>query len=238
MDEGCSQLDPSQGGSRNLRAVWSKDDGENCQPGGSEAKSRHNPAQRRTPPAVEDPPALLALSPALSPAASEPACPPGHKRQKDCCRRGAASLSQAPFCGFASSGFFPSLRASSGQVGPVQPGVEVFVDGVPRGASQVELRDLFEAAVPGVVVKVALMKQFAFIHLRDEAAAEHAIQKLNAHLLHCHHVVVEFSRPRPTHTVKTFVGNVSAACTSGELRVLFQEFGPVIECHIMKGAWG
>ncbi|KAK9395598.1 RNA-binding protein 14-like [Crotalus adamanteus] len=82
----------------------------------------------------------------------------------------------------------------------------------------------------------ALMKQFAFIHLRDEAAAEHAIQKLNGHLLHCHRVVVEFSRPRPTHTVKTFVGNVSAACTSGELRVLFQEFGPVIECHIVKGA--
>ncbi|KAK9395393.1 RNA-binding protein 14-like [Crotalus adamanteus] len=107
-----------------------------------------------------------------------------------------------------------------------------------RGASRVELRDLFEAAVPGVVVKVALMKQFAFIHLRDEAAAERAIQKLSGHLLHCHHVVVEFSRPRPTHTVKTFVGNVSAACTSGELRVLFQEFGPVIEFHIVKGAWG
>ncbi|KAK9403352.1 RNA-binding protein 14-like [Crotalus adamanteus] len=119
-----------------------------------------------------------------------------------------------------------------------EPGVEVFVGGVPGGASQVELRDLFEAAVPGVVVKVALMKQFAFIHLRDKAAAERAIQKLNGHLLHCHRVVVEFSPPRPTHTVKTFVGNVSATCTSGELRILFQEFGPVIECHIVKGAWG
>ncbi|KAK9395563.1 quinone oxidoreductase-like 2 [Crotalus adamanteus] len=94
------------------------------------------------------------------------------------------------------------------QIGKVfkleEPGVEVFVDGVPGGAPRVELRDLFEAAVPGVVVKVALMKQFAFIQL-------------------------------PTHTVKTFVGNVSATCTSGELRVLFQEFGPVIECHIVKG---
>ncbi|XP_039175662.1 uncharacterized protein LOC120297284 [Crotalus tigris] len=105
----------------------------------------------------------------------------------------------------------------------------------PWGASRVELRDLFEAAVPGVVVKVALMKQFAFIHLRDEAAAERTIQKLNRHLLHCHRVVVEFSCLRPTHTVKTFVGNVSATCTSSELRVLFQESGPVIECHIVKG---
>ncbi|KAK9408343.1 RNA-binding protein 14-like [Crotalus adamanteus] len=208
------------------------------QSGGSKAKSRHNPAQRRTPPAAEDSPALLALSPALSPAASEPARPPGHKRQKDCCRRGAASLSRAPFCGSASSGFFSSLRASSGGAGPVQPGVEVSVGGVPGGASRVELCDLFEAAVPGVVVKMALMKQFAFIHLCDEAAAEHAIQKLNGHLLYCHRVVMEFSRPRPTHTVKTFVGNVSAACNSGELCILFQEVGPVIECHIVKGAWG
>ncbi|KAK9395535.1 RNA-binding protein 14-like [Crotalus adamanteus] len=149
---------------------------------------------------------------------------------------GAASLSRAPFCGSVSSGFFPFLWASSGRAGPVQPGLEVFVDGVPGGAPRVELRDLFEVAVPGVVVKVALMKQFAFIQLCDEVAVECAIQKLNGHLLHCHRVVVvEFSRPRPTHTVKTFVGNVSATCTSGELRVLFQEFGPVIECHIVKG---
>ncbi|XP_070622484.1 RNA-binding protein 14-like isoform X1 [Erythrolamprus reginae] len=116
----------------------------------------------------------------------------------------------------------------------MQVGVKVFVGNVPEEVSQVELRDLFEAAVPGEVLKVALMKQFAFVHLRDEATAERAIQKLNGQLLHCHRVVVELSRPRPTHTVKIFVGNVSAACTSGELRVLFQEFGPVVECDIVK----
>ncbi|KAK9411480.1 coiled coil domain-containing protein [Crotalus adamanteus] len=114
--------------------------------------------------------------------------------------------------------------------------IRKFSFGTRESILQVELRDLFEAAVPGVVVKVALMKQFAFIQLCDEVAAECAIQKLNGHLLHCHRVVVvEFSRPRPTHTVKTFVGNVSATCTSGELRVLFQEFGSVIKCHIVKG---
>ncbi|XP_063002083.1 protein ZNRD2 isoform X3 [Elgaria multicarinata webbii] len=114
-------------------------------------------------------------------------------------------------------------------------GVKVFVGNVPEETSQVELRDLFEAAAePGEVLKVALMKQFAFVHMRDDAAADRAIGKLNGHLLHGHRVVVEHSRPRPTHTVKVFVGNVSAACTSGELRVLFQEFGPVVECDIVK----
>ncbi|XP_039222158.1 RNA-binding protein 14-like isoform X1 [Crotalus tigris] len=116
----------------------------------------------------------------------------------------------------------------------MQPGVKVFVGNVPEEASQVELRDLFEAAVPGEVVKVVLKEQYAFVHLRNEAAAERAIQKLNGHLLHYRRVFLEFSRPRPTHTVKIFVGNVSATCTSGELRVLFQEFGPVIECDIVK----
>ncbi|XP_066466516.1 RNA-binding protein 14 [Tiliqua scincoides] len=114
-------------------------------------------------------------------------------------------------------------------------GVKLFVGNVPEEASQVELRELFEAAAePGEVLSVALMKQFAFVHVRDEAAAERAILKLNGHPLHGRRVVVEPSRPRPTHTVKIFVGNVSAACTSAELRVLFQQYGSVVECDVVK----
>ncbi|KAJ6654213.1 hypothetical protein lerEdw1_007310 [Lerista edwardsae] len=115
-------------------------------------------------------------------------------------------------------------------------GVKLFVGNVPEEASQVELRELFEAAAaePGEVLSVALMKQFAFVHMRDDEAAERAILKLNGHPLHGRRVVVEPSRPRPTHTVKIFVGNVSAACTSGELRVLFQQYGPVVECDVVK----
>nr|XP_056708722.1 RNA-binding protein 14-like [Euleptes europaea] len=118
----------------------------------------------------------------------------------------------------------------------MRPGVKLFVGNVPEEASQVELRELFEAAAaePGEVLNVALMKQFAFVHMRDEEAAERAILKLNGHPLHGRRVVVEPSRPRPTHTVKVFVGNVSAACTSSELRVLFQQYGPVVECDVVK----
>lgn len=122
----------------------------------------------------------------------------------------------------------------------MRPGVKLFVGNVPEEASQVELRELFEAAAaePGEVLSVALMKQFAFVHMRDEEAAERAILKLNGHPLHGRRVVVEPSRPRPTHTVKVFVGNVSAACTSSELRVLFQQYGPVVECDVVKGIGG
>ncbi|XP_048371130.1 RNA-binding protein 14 [Sphaerodactylus townsendi] len=118
----------------------------------------------------------------------------------------------------------------------MRPGVKLFVGNVPEEASQVELRELFEAAAaePGEVLNVALMKQFAFVHMRDEEAAERAILKVNGHSLHGRRVIVEHSRPRPKHTVKVFVGNVSAACTSSELRVLFQQFGPVVECDVVK----
>ncbi|XP_048713525.1 RNA-binding protein 14 isoform X2 [Caretta caretta] len=116
----------------------------------------------------------------------------------------------------------------------MRPGVKLFVGNVPEEATAEELGELFTGAV-GPVLGVALMKQFAFVHLRDEAAAVRAIAQLNGHQLHGRRIVVEPSRPRPTNTCKIFVGNVSAACTSGELRALFQQYGPVVECDVVKG---
>lgn len=116
----------------------------------------------------------------------------------------------------------------------MRPGVKLFVGNVPEEATAEELSELFAGAA-GPVLGVALMKQFAFVHLRDEAAAARAISQLNGHQLHGRRIVVEPSRPRPTNTCKIFVGNVSAACTSGELRSLFQQYGPVVECDVVKG---
>ncbi|RMB90529.1 hypothetical protein DUI87_33130 [Hirundo rustica rustica] len=115
----------------------------------------------------------------------------------------------------------------------MRPGIKLFVGNVPEEATAEELSELFAGAA-GPVLGVALMKQFAFVHLRDEAAAARAISQLNGHQLHGRRIVVEPSRPRPTNTCKIFVGNVSAACTSGELRSLFQQYGPVVECDVVK----
>ncbi|KAM6033181.1 LOW QUALITY PROTEIN: RNA-binding protein 14-like [Chlamydotis macqueenii] len=114
----------------------------------------------------------------------------------------------------------------------MRPGIKLFV-GSPEEATAEELSELF-AGVAGPVLGIALMKQFAFVHLRDEAAAARAITQLNGHQLHGRRIVVEPSRPRPTNTCKIFVGNVSAACTSGELRSLFQQYGTVVECDVVK----
>uniref|UniRef100_A0A8V5GH70 Uncharacterized protein n=2 Tax=Psittaciformes TaxID=9223 RepID=A0A8V5GH70_MELUD len=110
---------------------------------------------------------------------------------------------------------------------------KLFVGNVPEEATAEELSELF-AGTAGPVLGIALMKQFAFVHLRDEAAAARAISQLNGHQLHGRRIVVEPSRPRPTNTCKIFVGNVSAACTSGELRSLFQQYGTVVECDVVK----
>ncbi|XP_063175216.1 RNA-binding protein 14 isoform X1 [Chroicocephalus ridibundus] len=115
----------------------------------------------------------------------------------------------------------------------MRPGIKLFVGNVPEEATAEELSELFAGAA-GPVLGIALMKQFAFVHLRDEAAAARAISQLNGHQLHGRRIVVEPSRPRPTNTCKIFVGNVSAACTSGELRSLFQQYGTVVECDVVK----
>ncbi|OPJ79446.1 RNA-binding protein 4B [Patagioenas fasciata monilis] len=119
----------------------------------------------------------------------------------------------------------------------MRPRIKLFVGNVPEEATAEELSELF-AGVAGPVLGIALMKQFAFVHLQDEAAAARAIAQLNGHQLHGRRIVVEPSRPRPTNTCKIFVGNVSAACTSGELRSLFQQYGTVVECDVVKGRGG
>lgn len=128
----------------------------------------------------------------------------------------------------------PLPPRSAASPGTMRPRVKLFVGNVPEEATAEELSELF-AGVAGPVLGIALMKQFAFVHLQDEAAAARAIAQLNGHQLHGRRIVVEPSRPRPTNTCKIFVGNVSAACTSGELRSLFQQYGTVVECDVVKG---
>lgn len=97
-----------------------------------------------------------------------------------------------------------------------------------------ELAALF--APYGTVMSCAVMKQFAFVHMRENAGALRAIEALHGHELRPGRaLVVEMSRPRPLNTWKIFVGNVSAACTSQELRSLFERRGRVIECDVVKG---
>lgn len=130
-------------------------------------------------------------------------------------------------------GGLPSLREGGCGVK-----MKIFVGNV-DGADTTpeELAALF--APYGTVMSCAVMKQFAFVHMRENAGAVRAIEALHGHELRPGRaLVVEMSRPRPLNTWKIFVGNVSAACTSQELRSLFERRGRVIECDVVKGNAG
>nr|CAA36322.1 16 kDA protein [Mus musculus] len=95
-----------------------------------------------------------------------------------------------------------------------------------------ELAALF--APYGTVMSCAVMKQFAFVHMRENAGGARHRGPAWHELRPGRALVVEMSRPRPLNTWKIFVGNVSAACTSQELRSLFERRGRVIECDVVK----
>ncbi|KAM8880728.1 RNA-binding protein 14b [Synchiropus splendidus] len=111
--------------------------------------------------------------------------------------------------------------------------VKLFVGNLALDTTQEELSAIFEPY--GQVVSCSVLRQFAFVHLQGEGAAEHAIRELNGREFRGRNLVVEESRGRPLHSTKVFVGNLSGMCTTEDLQQLFQTFGKVLECDKVKG---
>ncbi|XP_042615360.1 RNA-binding protein 14b [Cyprinus carpio] len=111
--------------------------------------------------------------------------------------------------------------------------IKLFVGNLALDTTQEELSAIFESY--GQVVSCSVLRQFAFIHLQGEGAAERAIRELNGREFKGRNLVVEESRGRPLHSTKVFVGNLSSMCTTEDLRELFQTFGKVLECDKVKG---
>ncbi|KAG5261089.1 hypothetical protein AALO_G00299890 [Alosa alosa] len=110
--------------------------------------------------------------------------------------------------------------------------VKLFVGNLPLDTSQEELSAIFESY--GQVVSCSVLRQFAFVHLAGQGAAERAIRELNGREFRGRNLVVEESRGRPLHSTKVFVGNLSGMCTTEDLQELFQTFGKVLECDKVK----
>lgn len=111
--------------------------------------------------------------------------------------------------------------------------VKLFVGNLALDTTQEELSAIFESY--GQVVSCSVLRQFAFVHLQGEGAAERAIRELNGREFKGRNIVVEESRGRPLHSTKVFVGNLSSMCTTEDLQELFQTFGKVLECDKVKG---
>ncbi|KAK0153567.1 RNA-binding protein 14 [Merluccius polli] len=110
--------------------------------------------------------------------------------------------------------------------------VKLFVGNLPLDATHEELNKLFSPH--GEVNTCSLLRQYAFITLKGEGAADRAIRHLDGKEYRGRPLVVEESRARPPNSTKVFVGNLSSTCTADDLHGLFQSFGRVLDCDKVK----
>ncbi|XP_047427862.1 RNA-binding protein 4.2 [Mugil cephalus] len=110
--------------------------------------------------------------------------------------------------------------------------VKIFIGNLACNTTAEELRELFEKH--GKVTECDIVKNYGFVHMSSMAEAEEAIQNLNQHQLHGWRMNVEISKGRPKSSTKLHVRNLGEGVTSDLLRAKFEEFGPVVECDIVK----
>ncbi|TRY66679.1 hypothetical protein DNTS_008008 [Danionella cerebrum] len=110
--------------------------------------------------------------------------------------------------------------------------VKIFVGNLSQSTTPEELRSLFSQY--GKVKDCDILKNFAFVHLEGKEEAEEAIRKLHKYELNGMAMNVEMSKGKTRPSTKLHVGNISTDCTNQELREKFEEYGPVVECDIVK----
>ncbi|XP_030636407.1 RNA-binding protein 4.1-like [Chanos chanos] len=110
--------------------------------------------------------------------------------------------------------------------------VKIFIGNLSPNTTAEELRSLFSQY--GKISECDIVKNFGFVHMDDKAEADEAIRNLHHHVLNGLPMNVELSRGKPKASTKLHVGNISSNCTNQELRAKFEEYGPVVECDIVK----
>uniref|UniRef100_A0A3P9IT99 RNA-binding protein 14 n=1 Tax=Oryzias latipes TaxID=8090 RepID=A0A3P9IT99_ORYLA len=111
--------------------------------------------------------------------------------------------------------------------------VKLFVGNLPIDATHEEISKIFSPY--GEINTCSLLRQYAFVTLKGEGAADRAIRHLDGKEYRGRPLVVEESRARPPNSTKIFVGNLSATCSADDLHGLFSTFGRVLDCDKVKG---
>ncbi|KAA0723110.1 RNA-binding protein 4B [Triplophysa tibetana] len=109
--------------------------------------------------------------------------------------------------------------------------VKIFIGNLPQQTEVEELKALFTQY--GAVTECAIIKNFAFVHMDDRKSATKAIKNLHLYKLHGTPINVEASRGKNQGPVKLHVANVEKG-SDEELSALFEEYGTVTECAIVK----
>ncbi|XP_018607469.1 splicing factor 1 isoform X6 [Scleropages formosus] len=110
--------------------------------------------------------------------------------------------------------------------------VKIFIGNLSQETTAEELRALFTQY--GKVSECDIVKNYGFVHMDEKTEADEAIRNLHHYELHGQPMNVEISRGKAKASTKLHVGNINSTCTNQELRAKFEEYGPVVECDIVK----
>ncbi|CAH0720563.1 unnamed protein product, partial [Brenthis ino] len=112
---------------------------------------------------------------------------------------------------------------------------KIFVGNLSDKTTDADLRPLFEKF--GTVVECDIVRNYGFVHMENEQVGREAIQSLNGEIVHGQAIKIEAAKSRKapsTPTTKIFVGNLTDKTRAPEVRELFQKFGTVVECDIVR----
>uniref|UniRef100_A0A8C5Q1G7 RNA-binding protein 14 n=1 Tax=Leptobrachium leishanense TaxID=445787 RepID=A0A8C5Q1G7_9ANUR len=110
--------------------------------------------------------------------------------------------------------------------------VKIFVGGVSPSSSPDELKKLFEQY--GQVNECDILKNYAFVHMEREQDAHRAIGELHKQEFYGSNLTVEYATSKIRNATKIYVGNVSSRATTSQVKEIFEKFGKVVECDIVK----
>ena len=110
--------------------------------------------------------------------------------------------------------------------------VKIFVGGVSSSVTNEDLRGLFEKF--GKVNECDVLKNYAFVHMEREGEANKAINGLHKKDFKGSTLTVEYATSKIRNATKIYVGNVSSKATTSDIKALFEKYGRVVECDIVK----
>lgn len=118
---------------------------------------------------------------------------------------------------------------------PASATFKLFIGNVDEKTQPSDLRPLFEKY--GTVVECDVVKNYGFVHMETEDMGRDAIQNLDGYVVNGKAIKVEAARNRRapnSNTTKIFVGNLTDVTRAPQVRELFQKYGTVVECDIVR----
>lgn len=109
--------------------------------------------------------------------------------------------------------------------------VKIFIGNLAQETQKDDIEALFTPY--GTVTECAKFKNYAFVHMDDRKSATKAIRELHQYELNGRPINVEPSRGKNQGPVKLHIANVEKGHEK-ELQALFEEYGTVTECAIVK----